>query len=202
MKRQHGQQIQQQHKSSAIVVPQGRVLIRSHQVAERIKDSRLKGADLYVARLGRVGSSNHFDCGCQLEKAKIIDEFTSAEATVIDVPVIAETQHLTGSLHDELRFPIPKERKLPVTRSQSSSRAITATHSRPCYRCISYMHSAGIKRVFWTNEKGEWEGGKVRDLVDALEGSLSPGGESPTNGSGSNSVYVTKSEVLMMKGLR
>lgn len=31
------------------------------------------------------------------------------------------------------------------------------------------MHSAGVKRVFWTNAKGEWEGAKIEELVDALE---------------------------------
>ena len=64
------------------------------------------------------------------------------------------------------------------------------------------MHSAGIKRVFWTNNEGQWEGGKVRELVDALDGPISPddGGSSGTSGIGS--VYVTKSEVLLLKGLR
>ena len=55
------------------------------------------------------------------------------------------------------------------------------------------MHSAGIKRVFWTNAKGEWEGAKVQQLVDALE----------TNGDGDegkvSSLFVTKHEVLMLK---
>ena len=27
------------------------------------------------------------------------------------------------------------------------------------------MRWAGIKRVFWTNVNGEWEGGKVADLL-------------------------------------
>jgi hypothetical protein len=64
------------------------------------------------------------------------------------------------------------------------------------------MHAAGIRRAFWTNTKGEWEGAKVRDLMDALE----------AVGSGSDSskaeedvktkdvgVFVTKHEVLMWK---
>lgn len=42
--------------------------------------------------------------------------------------------------------------------------------SCPCYSCVAYMCSVGIKRVFWTNVDGQWEGGKVRDLVNALEG--------------------------------
>jgi hypothetical protein len=59
------------------------------------------------------------------------------------------------------------------------------------------MASAGIKRVFWTNDKGDWEGAKVRDLVDALDnmGSQQPGGISATL----SSVFVTKHEVLMLR---
>lgn len=63
------------------------------------------------------------------------------------------------------------------------------------------MHSAGIKRVFWTNAKGEWEGGKVRDLVDDLD-SPPPHEGSDGNASPARSpVFVTKGEVLMLKGL-
>ena len=59
------------------------------------------------------------------------------------------------------------------------------------------MHSAGIKRVFWTNAKGEWEGAKVQQLVDALES----GGAADGDGDEGkvNSVFVTKHEVLMLK---
>lgn len=66
------------------------------------------------------------------------------------------------------------------------------------------MHSAGIKRVFWTNTQGEWEGGKVRDLLDDLDGP-SPNedyGNREHSGKASvSSVFVTKAEVLMLKGL-
>ena len=57
------------------------------------------------------------------------------------------------------------------------------------------MHSAGIKRVFWTNAKGEWEGAKVQQLVDALE----TGGDGDGNAGKVNSLFVTKHEVLMLK---
>jgi hypothetical protein len=62
------------------------------------------------------------------------------------------------------------------------------------------MHSVGVKRVFWTNKAGEWEGAKVRDLVDNLDG----GGDG-RNGEGSGiagfGVFVTKYEVLMLRRL-
>jgi hypothetical protein len=59
------------------------------------------------------------------------------------------------------------------------------------------MHSVGIKRVFWTNDAGEWEGAKVRELVDALNCS----GESGKGGPTGNGVFVTKHEVLMLRRL-
>ena len=62
------------------------------------------------------------------------------------------------------------------------------------------MHSVGIKRVFWTNDAGEWEGGKVRDLVDALETSMERVGDGQ-GGPVGNGVFVTKHEVLMLKRL-
>jgi hypothetical protein len=52
------------------------------------------------------------------------------------------------------------------------------------------MQWAGIRRVFWTNDEGQWEGAKVRDLVDALElGTMT----------GTSSMFVTKHEVLMLR---
>lgn len=60
------------------------------------------------------------------------------------------------------------------------------------------MASVGIKRVFWTTDQGDWEGAKVRDLVDALDDL----GKEHSLGSVSalNSVFVTKHEVLMLRG--
>lgn len=197
--------LQQQHRSSAIVVPQNRILTKSHQVAARTKDSRLKGADLYVARLGKTGRANLYDCGCRRDGSTVTDEAKtieeSNEPSSIGPGPSIDTKPLTGSLHDELRFPsLSKEERL-APKAVPSGQQVTATYSRPCYRCVSYMHSAGIKRVFWTNNKGGWEGGKVRELVDALEGPMSPDGDGST-AAGAGSVYVTKSEVLLLKGLR
>lgn len=201
---QQRQQQQQQHKPGAIVLPQNRIMTQSHHIAERIKDSRLNGADLYVARLGRVRKEDHSDCGCQGEKSIATEgatlSDTDSEPTGLAEP--SKAKPLTGSLHEELRFPSPSEEKSPTPQSVCKSERLTATYSRPCYRCISYMHSAGIKRVFWTNHQGQWEGGKVRELVDALEGSASPSGVGLTGVSGGGPVYVTKSEVLLLKGLK
>ena len=196
---------QQRHKASAVVVPQSRIVTKSHQVAERMKDFRLKGADLYVARLAKAGKANHYDCGCQYEtkspKAKPgSGNVEDGDPQPEDPGLIPKTKHPTGSLHDELRFPTPSEKPKSAGKPPAKGHHLTATHSRPCYRCISYMHSAGIKRVFWTNTKGEWEGGKVRELVDALEAPMPPKSDGPLGATGA--VYVTKSEVLLLKGLK
>lgn len=170
-----------------------------------MKVPRLNGADLYVARLGRAGKVDHFDCGCERDQSTALKEgksnITEVEGNSAEPANPSKPSTPTGSLHEELRFPSPKQDNKPIPPSESKGPLLTASQSRPCYRCISYMHSAGIKRVFWTNNKGGWEGGKVRDLVDALESPVSPGGHSSTGASGANSVYVTKSEVLLLKGL-
>ena len=70
------------------------------------------------------------------------------------------------------------------------------------------MHSVGIKRVFWTNERGEWDGAKVRDLVDGLESSNGKGTDTLNDSAGGASgealaspLFVTKHEVLLLRSL-
>lgn len=58
------------------------------------------------------------------------------------------------------------------------------------------MHSVGIKRVFWTTSEGEWEGAKIRDLIDQLEGAMAS--SQPSLGL---PMFVTKHEVLLMRRL-
>lgn len=59
------------------------------------------------------------------------------------------------------------------------------------------MHAVGIKRVFWTNAVGAWEGAKVRELVEALDGG---GGVEGAEGTGGEKgMFVTTHDVLMMQ---
>jgi hypothetical protein len=125
-----------------------------------------------------------------------------ASATSSSTSASSSSGGASRSLHDELLNPFPTPTPTP-----SSRRSEAATlnpdiirASRPCYRCISYMHSVGIKRVFWTTDEGEWEGGKVRDLVDALDNSMeSAAFGKPSGGPTGNGVFVTKHEVLMLR---
>ncbi|KAL8707451.1 MAG: hypothetical protein Q9220_007539 [cf. Caloplaca sp. 1 TL-2023] len=203
------QQQRAQHRQGTTVVPQKRIHSKSHQLVERIKDPRLNGADLYVARLGRgEGKPGRLTCHHNSDSTANKNEPNGSNCQTPTPSSCPSARPSTGSLHDELRFPSPtaaavdkpKSKPPPADRDQER---LTATSSRPCYRCISYMHLAGIKRVFWTNSHGEWEGGKVRDLADALEGPmLSSSGGSDGMNAVAPPVYVTKSEVLLMKGLR
>lgn len=155
----------------------------SKKLAERMKHPKLVGADVYVARL--ANSSN-----------KAPQKPWNAAPKQAPAPITATP---TGSLHDELVCKVAAVVPvLVVQRNDESAPARSAVDSRPCYRCVCYMHSVGVKRVFWTNGEGEWEGAKVRDLVDMLEG----GGDS-SSGEGSGvaglGVFVTKHEVLMLR---
>lgn len=145
-------------------------------MSSRTKDSRLKGADLYVARLGTPHrSGKKFTCGHD----ETIEDLQSS-AFEISPPT-------TGSLHDELKVRTPSPRPVS-TPPREANPVLQVRESRPCYRCVTYMDSVGIKRVFWTNANGEWEGAKVRDLMDSLE----------TFGEDGENVFVTKHEVLML----
>jgi hypothetical protein len=61
------------------------------------------------------------------------------------------------------------------------------------------MHAVGIKRVFWTNAQGAWDGAKVRDLMDALETSEASSKGGSENCGENLGVFVTKHEVSMLK---
>lgn len=52
----------------------------------------------------------------------------------------------------------------------TESEPLRYADSRPCWRCLEWMRWAGIKRVSWTNDKGEWMSGKVMDLLYGSSG--------------------------------
>lgn len=171
-------------KPQQILITKNNSLNTKAQVTERTKDLRLKGSDLYVARLGNCHATPPVQ--------------HRAHTSQIAAPPTPSSKSEPSSLYDELsalsRTPSPtvvptKPPKKPEIRA-----------SRPCYRCVSAMHAVGIKRVFWTNANGEWEGAKVRDLVEALEKGI---GDDDAEGLGTGQenkgVFVTKHEVLMLK---
>ncbi|KAK8192630.1 hypothetical protein M8818_007802 [Zalaria obscura] len=191
-----------------------------------MKNPRLRGADLYVARLGSCKDDefkSRTTSGANVpgrDGSSLVDLTPTAEVekspdsntgSTSDMSLVQSKSSLTstGSLHEELKHSHSRSR----SQSEGAARDMATTASdhsavhasRPCYRCIVYMHSVGIRRVFWTNDKGQWEGGKVRDLMDALDGG--GGEEGPGEASGikggplGNGVFVTKHEVLMLRRL-
>lgn len=166
-----------------------------------MKDQRLQGSDLYVARL-RWKETDDVPLSDEDEKhakSKQADGEALDEMKTRDDGDSPPSQPRTGSLHDELRWKKPKENESKAQSSRPQSGKPMATQSRPCYRCVSYMHSAGVKRVFWTNVKGEWEGAKTQELVDVLEGLGPLAGNGTGDGSNDSAMFVTKYEVLMLR---
>ncbi|TVY25792.1 hypothetical protein LHYA1_G004557 [Lachnellula hyalina] len=170
-------------KTEQILVTKKSTLNSKPSVAARTKDLRLKGSDLY-------------------EIAKYFPQSTTGPHIPSQIqlnlhPHPPNPPPTSLSLHDELstlsRSPSPPS---PPTEPPPPKPEIRA--SRPCYRCVSAMHAVGIKRVFWTNVDGEWEGAKVRNLIEALEG----GGGEEASGEGAKvdkGIFVTKHEVLLLK---
>ncbi|KAF9739945.1 hypothetical protein PMIN01_02580 [Paraphaeosphaeria minitans] len=165
-------------KSHAVLVPKGRTGEKKRSTVDRKKHPRLNGADLYVARHGWQSSAKGGLSSC-------CDE--------VEYPETTTAKRATGSLHEELLNPGARSTSA-ANKGNVPEPSVLA--SRPCYRCIAYMNSVGIKRVFWTTSSGEWECAKVRDWVDALD-NLGSGdaADAPTLGS----VFVTKHEVLMLR---
>ncbi|KAM3421443.1 hypothetical protein BST61_g1837 [Cercospora zeina] len=175
---------------------------------DRKQHSRLQGADLYVVRIGHTGTPQ-----IKPPKSKAVpalapsplctsgdnaDDALSSSIDSLSSLSITSSRSGTGSLHDELVNPEP---------SPSPSHAGSAKHdcsfdrdkihaSRPCYRCVAFMHKVGIRRVFWTNDAGVWEGGKVSALIDAMDNGMEDGANGGPTGNG---VFVTKHEVLMLR---
>lgn len=142
------------------------------------------GADLYVARLGHTkGGSSPAELTSSLLSS------TSPSTSALGSCAVPAAK--PKSLHDELRHPKPKLKPEHQGSNHVEKYCPLVAESRPCYRCIAFMHTMGIRRVFWTNAQGGWEGGKVVDLVDALDG--------VDGDSDEQKLYVTKHEVLMLR---
>jgi hypothetical protein len=175
-------------KPQQILITKNKTLNTKPDIAARTKDLRLKGSDLYVARLGNC----HVTPPLKSRPPRVPEPSPECTPSQRSEPT---------SLYDELS-PLSRSVSPPSTffnpippTAQPEIRA-----SRPCYRCMAAMHSVGIKRVFWTNQDGEWEGAKVRDLVEALEtGIEGDDGEGVGTGQENKGVFVTKHEVLMLK---
>jgi hypothetical protein len=174
-------------KPQQILITKNKTLDTKPDIAARTKDLRLKGSDLYVARLGNCNTTPLKSRPPKVPRPSL-DPSPSAKSE-------------PTSLYDELS---PLSRS--VSPSSTSFKPVPHAPqpeiraSRPCYRCVAAMHSVGIKRVFWTNQDGEWEGAKVRDLVEALEtGIKGDAGKGVGTGQESKGVFVTKHEVLMLQ---
>ncbi|EAT84318.2 hypothetical protein SNOG_08042 [Parastagonospora nodorum SN15] len=171
-----------QAKNESMLMPTGQT---GRSTRDRTKLPRLHGADLYVARLGwTFQSSVNESVACCVD----LDDGAQAESP---------PRPSTGSLHEELRNPDFEAKPAQKAPSRVDETEPSVHSSRPCYRCISFMASVGIKRVFWTTGFGTWESAKVRDLVDALD---NLGLEQPSNAAATlSNVFVTKHEVLMLR---
>ena len=186
------------------LLPQGENGKSRAEVNDRKKHPRLAGADLYVTRLGwnnnNIAQSNPKKKFVKPSaQVAALSSSSESDPEASSLPSSASstcTLGNTGSLYDELRSSTPKTSS-PVPEKAPTIPREAIHASRPCYRCVSYMHAVGIKRVFWTNDDGEWEGGKVAKFIDALDGEAD--GAGCGGGPMGNGVFVTKHEVLMMR---
>lgn len=180
-----------QARNKHLLVPTGFTENSSPGVKDRIKHQRLVGADIYIARLARPTPIKNSKAASRKEAQSVKNKIDDNAGHVQpDLPISK------GSLHEELTC-IPKEPTLSKAVAATSEDHPAVAESRPCYRCVAYMHSFGIKRAFWTTNDGHWEGAKVRDLVDELEGAMNR--MDPSLGLPVPDVFVTKNEVLLLR---
>ncbi|KAK9771781.1 putative CMP/dCMP-type deaminase domain-containing protein [Seiridium cardinale] len=174
-------------------LPKGCAGTVRRSLQSRRKHPKLVGADLYVTRLSNCVSSEVQQLGAEPISCKGECESSGDTATADELSrAFPPCTTFSGSLHDELVCKTRQPQLLgpaPYGKSFNGKPA----ESRPCYRCVAYMDSVGIKRVFWTTSDGEWENAKVRDLVDLLDHPVDP------DGNGSIGLFVTKHEVLKLR---
>ena len=175
-----------------MLVPAAKNIPKARKLTQRL-DSRLNGADLYVVRQAWQHRTMKRNSQPELKQD---DELSTIRSDVSETLSASCLPKGPLSLHDELKCSPPLPPKLALQKDSQCEPQLPATSSRPCYRCISYMEWAGIRRVFWTNEDGDWEGGKVRDLVDALGLNEASNGASEDT---SASIFITKHEILMLR---
>jgi hypothetical protein len=197
--------------NNSLLVPVGRSGSSSaNNIRNRIKHPRLVGADLYVARLCNTPPLSSSKVPRKNSQPRISQSEATCRDDIDDTSGTSTPSSTssasTGSLHDELINKEPKPRVSDLATKFSSSLDTcenappkTAAESRPCYRCVAYMHGVGIKRVFWTNKDGAWEVAKVRDLMDRLDGTAPAGIAAGEDGVKDLGLFVTKHELLMMQ---
>ncbi|KAF7512855.1 hypothetical protein GJ744_011958 [Endocarpon pusillum] len=175
-----------------MLVPVAKNILKARKLTERL-DSRLNGADLYVVRQAWQHRKMKRNSQPELKHDDALSSIRSDLSETLSAPCPPKGPL---SLYDELQCSAPPPPKLALQEGSQCEPQLSATSSRPCYRCISYMERAGIRRVFWTNEDGYWEGGKVRDLADALGLKEASNGASEVTSAG---IFITKHEILLLR---
>ncbi|KAL9079640.1 MAG: hypothetical protein Q9157_001471 [Trypethelium eluteriae] len=180
------------YQPQAFLQPYARTEHPPYSIAERRRFNRLNGVDLYVARLGNHSENERKQSKRPLEEAEPAAQPIELDRSLVKSEKIASM----GSLHEELEFPDPRipSRSPPKERELFDCSMIRA--SKPCYRCVEYMRSVGIKRVFWTDETGQWKGCKVHELCDSFDKLSTSRHADEIAGSGP---FVTKHEILMLR---
>ncbi|ROW15004.1 hypothetical protein VPNG_03489 [Cytospora leucostoma] len=184
-------------RNKQLIVPKGSTGSSSDRLRDRMKHPKLVGADVYVARLVNDTPPTQGRKQRRARKQKFVG--SAGEPDVDACSIASNVSGATRSLHDELRCRESKPQASLAMSEDVEGRPMPA-ESRPCYRCVAYMHSAGIRRVFWTTNEGKWECAKIRDLIDKLEGTMQSGADTSL-GLPVPDVFVTKHEVLLLRRL-
>lgn len=178
-------------------MPKGRTGHSSPGVKDRVKHPKLVGADVYVVRLVNESAKPRSDKKHRGKEHQ--DMATMGNDKLETCSISSGISASTGSLYEELTCKSKEPEVQTCIAPEIVDENRLVAESRPCYRCVSYMHSVGIKRVFWTTNEGKWEGAKVRDLIDQLEGTMASSDSSL--GLPIPDVFVTKHEVLLLRRL-